>query len=77
MGAVYQSGLGVKRDDQLAFEWFRKAADQNLADATRKPRACVMNWLNSRAKTSPLLTSPHLRVPGQMRLPFTRPAPRC
>ncbi|HEX4151111.1 MAG TPA: tetratricopeptide repeat protein, partial [Steroidobacteraceae bacterium] len=33
LGAMYQNGLGVKRDDKQAFEWFRKAADQNYPEA--------------------------------------------
>lgn len=33
LGAAYDNGLGVERDVDKAIEWYRKAADQGLAEA--------------------------------------------
>jgi hypothetical protein len=33
LGFLYATGKGVKKDDQAAFNWFRKAADQNHPEA--------------------------------------------
>jgi TPR repeat protein len=36
LGVMYKKGQGVAQDDKQAVAWFRKAADQGLADAQRK-----------------------------------------
>jgi TPR repeat protein len=33
LGVKYATGVGIPRDQQLALSWFRKAADQGIAEA--------------------------------------------
>jgi len=35
---MYANGRGVRQDDAAAASWFRKAADQGLAEAQKKMR---------------------------------------
>lgn len=35
LGAMYETGRGVPRDDALCAKWWRKSADQGLADAQK------------------------------------------
>jgi len=36
LGAMFEDGVGVKRNYKQAFDWYRKAADQNLSQAEKQ-----------------------------------------
>ena len=43
IGGLYENGYGVPQDDDNAFEWYKKAADQGNQEASNRIGRLVMN----------------------------------
>ncbi len=52
LGLMYFSGKGVNADHKLAFQWFRKAADQNYLEAQYYLGGCYENGIGTEKNTA-------------------------
>ena len=52
LGLMYFSGKGVNADHKLAFQWFRKAAEQNYLEAQYYLGGCYENGIGTEKNTA-------------------------